>query len=912
MPVAIDNRLLTRKIQQLQEAGCSDKIVWSRHGAIAYIREGLVYVCVLECRQGAAEWSISDPLVIPKLDTIHRNRPIVHLAWNGPGTDLACIDDHGGISIHATVVGGSAMMLCLHLPSPLPQQQPVELNRVVGFKWLDLEKGVLFASPVIMQKNNNGPNNGPNNGQTASYGVFQGKSVGPSHPATGRYACMSINRRGVITLYAQAASSDSRYYEVSVALDQLEPSSPDQAANSASTSIPANSVISHASIQGSREDVMYINAYYPSLKCIKTHTVSIKWSSSITGNRQQTAGYNMSEVAQLNIKRLCITALGLPSSMAEFSLTHLVCPLPPLSKTQMEPFDFTIFVVFTSASTHKSILQKFELKKKPLPFHPAIYQLGSSDQDISASVASEFQQVSSIDYDSPIINIGWGFSDLESYIIKADGTVDFEYRGVQNSPDAITSPIDVGLKFPKLDFFISDACLSPTLCSYVYFDPNVTTGESSKSSNPLRQAFLNTSYDQELMPKLAISLAVVHSVSCFSSMCSDDIFCLAKSLLDSCPPEAKDHVLHCILRESHRAINFTLDVPKDYHIDKVMVNPSLQRLLGLQMVLGTSKNWEKNTMGNIGWTVLNLRLLAFSLTFTLRTASAHQQKSANNPSASFTAEALEMRAANTLSIIGVTRWCTDFIAFLSQQLYLLSLEESTTKFLENSNGNSLSLSLLLGKVPRMLLIYSLRIIRNLEQIAGRLADAQGGNTGGPTRAAYHRLRDTIFMSPVSLTAFERMLTDVDISVKSATTNTPPATLLTIEQSLIFDGVVSSRLYPAAELCVESFKKNVVSEVDLPKLYFYDVAWLGLQTSNQIAGMDSAGVSSLLKNGSTSFAVKRVDALRKQVLAEKESRERRCARCGSFSVWDQQGSPSQWTMAFQKNCFCGGNWFSVTN
>lgn len=910
MPVALDNRLhLTRKIQQLQEVSCNEKIAWSRHGAIAYIREGLVYVCVLECRQGAAEWSISDPLVIPKLETIHRNRPIVHLAWNSPGTDLACIDDHGGISIHASVVGGSAMMVCLHLPSPLPQQQPVELNRVVGFKWLDLEKGVLFASPVTVQNKPN--NNGPYNGPTASYGVFQGKSVGPSHPAAGKYACMSINRRGIITLYAQAASSDSRYYEVSMALDQIEPSSPDQAANSASSSIPANSVISHASIQGSREDVMYINTYYPSINCIKTHTVSIKWSSSITGNRQQTAGYNMSEVAQLNITRLCITILDLPSSMPEFSLTHLVCPLPPLSKTQVEPFDFTILAVFSSASTHKSILQKFELKKKPLPFHPAIYQLGSSDQDAPISVASEFQLVSSIDYDAPIINLGWGFCDLESYIIKADGTVDFEYRGVQNHPDAITSPIDVGLRFPKLDFFISDACLSPTLCSYVYFDPNLTS-ESPKLSNPLRQAFLNTSYDQELIPKLAISLAVVHSVSCFSSMCSDDIFCLAKSLLEICPPEAKDHFLHFILRESHRAINFTLDVPKDYHIDKVMVNPSLQRLLGLQMVLGTSKHWEKNTMGNIGWTVLNLRLLAFSLTFTLRTASAHQQKSANNPSASFTAEALEMRAANTLSIIGITRWCTDFIAFLSQQLYLISLEESTTSFLEKNNGNSLGLSLLLSKVPRMLLMYSLRIIRNLEQIAGRLAESQGGNTGGPTRAAYHRLRDTILMSPVSLTAFERMLADVDGSVKSAVANIPPANVLTIEQSLIFDGIVSNRLHTSAELCVESFKKNIVSEVDLPKLYFYDVSWLDLQTSNQLAGMDFTGFSSLLKNGSTSFAVKRVDALRKQVLAERESRERRCARCGSFSVWDQQGSPSQWTMAFQKNCFCGGNWFSIKN
>lgn len=871
------------KLGSLQRGNCNNRISWSKNGTVAFIKLGKVYLTFLTCKDGEI-WEFSEPSLLNIIKGVHGNDPVMHVSWSSLGGDLACIDRYGRISISALNAAG--IMTSLYSPTTASQGDNMpasalssEIDSIVGFSWLDPDKPILLASPATRTET---PHQGGSH--NALYGVSQGKQAGPAHPLGGKQACIALTKRGQLKLISQIAS-DARYYECSVWLESvIEQKETD--------------LISHATWKGCKDNILLVIIMIPAKSIVRVYKVSIQWTSQATGKPTGVPQAAPNEFARIIVERVLQTTVISPIKDSMY-ITHLQAIAGPPSKspTQVET-SHELYAVYSNGT--QSLIQKYEITFSPATFHSNFFQLigGQRNSDSKLQLWKtqpvDAPQLSKV----PVLSIGTAGYDTYVCVLFADGSVKSTYRSQSGHPlskNTIMSLSDVGYKFPILGE-VSDMCLSSNLLSYAYLD-----GKDTLQVNYMK----NTSdYNiKENVISSAIALAVRHSISCFSNLSGDDILIVMKRELSQMEKssssdsveEDKTSFLNLLLQESHRAINFTLDTPKDYQIDKIVVNPSLQRLLSMQMILGTSSAWKKNSMSRVAWGALNLRLLAFGITFTLR-ATSQSKHLANGISE------VEVKSAHVLSMMGLIRWCTDFLAYCCQELYLASID-MTDFYYDKSSNSSLVMCLLLGKVPRTLLIFSLRGIRGLENVVGRLAELEPSNLY--VRGVAQRIKDAVNSSLVPLNQFEKMVTDLDTSLKSISSNLPDRLL--IEQSLMFDAKIPTELYPIAKRALEVFQKSLVPEIDVPQLHFHDVSWLGL---DEIKDISDDKLSRFIKE--TEFEDK-IDVLRKQVISPGTGdRLRRCVRCGGSSIWDDIKSLAftQWTVAFQKTCLCGGNWLTA--
>ena len=813
-------------------------------------------------------------------------------------------------------------MLCQYRPTSIQQESQQsfkELNKVVGFKWLDSDKNLVLplpaARPPVGQAS---PNNAQQPQKHASYAISQGKHFGPYHPLQGKYACVAVRRRGTINLFAQVGS-DSRYYEVSSPLEYME--------NDFSTN---NELVSHASWKGCRDNSLFVTTYNSSTSLLKVYRVVIDWYNNSQNKQSSTTnGYSSrvnssSEFASIAVRRVLRSNMVQPSYESPQFLSDIyMIPTPPqkyaASNSSGQQPDTEICAVYSSPNN--SIVQTYKVTSKSIGLHNSFYALSprrgsnTGDEGEHELILQESRNV-----EAPIVSMGTACQDSFMYFCRADGAIDLKrlYSASNTTLTQILTLQDCGYFFPALPEKLSNVCLSPNLTSYVYFS-------SEDAEELLKINYLKSPLDyrdDESLIQSSVGLAIRHSTSCFANTFSDDLLCVMKTELEKAKAQdtgAARKFLQILIHECHRSINFTLDPPKDYQIDKIMVNPSLQKLLSMQHVLGSEENWKSDPMGRISWCMINLRLLAFALTFSLRIVS---QTKTPTPNASSHISESDIKAFSIQNMMGLIRWCADFLVFVCQELYKASLDPDfyavKRKHTNSTVTNSVVMSILLGRVPRMLLIYSLRGIRGLEQVAGRLAEQENNPLNGCVRAAYRRLSETTTMSPIKLSSFERMVTDIDNGMKNFYQTIPDPARLELEQELILKSNVPQSLMSIVSRTIAAFQKNLIPEINVPRLYFYDVSWLNLDGPELLydeevgENMNNSNDSQLASDDENT----KIDVLRKNVISLSESvsngRLRRCVRCGGYSLWDDPKSTpfTQWTLAFSRNCVCGGTWYGV--
>jgi mediator of RNA polymerase II transcription subunit 16 len=163
-----------------------------------------------------------------------------------------------------------------------------------------------------------------------------------------------------------------------------------------------------------------------------------------------------------------------------------------------------------------------------------------------------------------------------------------------------------------------------------------------------------------------------------------------------------------------------------------------------------------------------------------------------------------------------------------------------------------------------------------------------------------------------------MVTDIDNGMKNFYQTIPDPARLELEQELILKSNVPQSLMSIVSRTIAAFQKNLIPEINVPRLYFYDVSWLNLDGPELLydeevgENMNNSNDSQLASDDENT----KIDVLRKNVISLSESvsngRLRRCVRCGGYSLWDDPKSTpfTQWTLAFSRNCVCGGTWYGV--
>lgn len=121
-------------------------ISWSKIGLIAYappispaaLRGGsTVYTRYIQCVDGES-WDLSPPQILYDASKMHEDNSVTHLSWSCLGMELAVVDVQGRLSIFAHS-GLMNQITCVY-QSEIDRDS--DLNAIVGFKWLNMNKPV--------------------------------------------------------------------------------------------------------------------------------------------------------------------------------------------------------------------------------------------------------------------------------------------------------------------------------------------------------------------------------------------------------------------------------------------------------------------------------------------------------------------------------------------------------------------------------------------------------------------------------------------------------------------------------------------------------------------------------------------------------------------------------------------------
>ncbi|GME99394.1 unnamed protein product [[Candida] boidinii] len=297
-------------------------------------------------------------------------------------------------------------------------------------------------------------------------------------------------------------------------------------------------------------------------------------------------------------------------------------------------------------------------------------------------------------------------------------------------PPTIGSLFDAGFEFPRCDFQPIFTKLSPNYCCYVALPAKGSKLYIKCAETVIDENNLPPNRKGLLLSTTA-AFALKHTGACYLGASADDLFATIRNELENSKitisPSYSIKLLNSILQESQRAINITVDIAPD-SADKMIQSQPLQRILNLQLTLGTNYRWRRDKSGKIAWSVINLRYVASSVMYTIHTVYQNMQKfvkkGANYPES---LEVSKSRAECISFALGTIRWCIDYIVELNKELFEISmLFEKYSSEIKNINNKiqipdllqkrideSFVLPLILAKVPRSFLLFSIANIKRL-------------------------------------------------------------------------------------------------------------------------------------------------------------------------------------------------------
>lgn len=882
-----------------------------------------------------------------------------------------------------------------------PKHPPIlkSNNSIVAFKWLNIEKPQILNKPAT----HSAPNQAPNSPFTYNYGVSQSPPQGVTHPIPTKQACVALRRNGEMDFYYQGEHK-VEYHKLACKLEgdatalhfatasigfnkgkEIYITGYDTYSNmikSYSAAIDWGYLVEAA--QKQKLDPHYQTPVaaqtLPTLTVRNLNAMSPMTSevNELDEENQEDGNYN--KPVKSNVDDMEVDETSEKISPTTAARIGKLQSIDIISASQNADSDLEILISYETFPSnnllwvHSTTIFRYRIAISLDGISEAFADLGARKNIQQPQVATNkfvLALQDKIVREGTLQSIDTSISDSFILITYENGKIDVidrEAQTIVNDPNAhievpplkITSLFDIGFQFPEIN---SDQ--GPNM---IAISPNLTSLVYTNVRNPHQQLTFSvvvSKREVSITPKelfiTSVGFAFRHAYACYTNVCSDDLLALIqieviriRKILHETLPDKQSSIdtvlskfIESIICESHKAISFQLDVFGRESVDKLLSNPPLQKLLSLQLILGEFQGQGK-VIRDIAWIVLNLRSTSFGIMFLL--SSIYRKISKKKPAEDTLQDSIT-RAECITSLIGSVKWLIDLMIYLNQELIQLSNKVNEHES-ENvlSFNNSVVLPVILSKIPRLFLMYALSSIGKTNEILKKLhkdlSDCNKVYT--PMKDALNRYFTIYNNSPLNVPWFENFLRECDAFITAEVTkesnlrgkNFP----VKLEQKLVCQGEISGEMQKVARTVVAKYSTSIRRELKISELFFYDVDWLSIGTTNEVCkhkqNSDCTEENVIRQYPNLSANIKPrlhfansyyIDGLRKVVLEGGpnfdsnvlpdskqqivQTKIRKCTRCRSVSYVNDPlafASPTTiglWTMVFQRTCICGSAWIN---
>lgn len=513
-------------------------------------------------------------------------------------------------------------------------------------------------------------------------------------------------------------------------------------------------------------------------------------------------------------------------------------------------------------------------------------------------------------------------------------------------PELISNLYLTGFVLPQLEISGKNPIIvaySPNKSAVAYTEINEDTDLNLKLVFSRKENYSTISPEELYLT--SVGLAFHHAFACYLNSCSDDLLVLIQTeveriskLIANVIPDKEqqlkstDSFIESIICESHKAINFQLDMFSRESVDKLLSNPPLQKLLSLQLILGDLDARRNKVSKNIAWIILNLRSTSFGIMFLL--SSIYRQISKKKPAEDSLQDSIT-RAESIISLTGNVRWLVELLIYLNQEMLQLYISRKDPGNSKVNFSNSIVLPILLSKVPRLFLMYALSSIGKTHEVLKKLNDdlSKGNKLFAPMKDAFNRYFTACSNSPLNLNLYENFIRDCDNYItkemNDLTTKTSKNNILRLEQKLVCQGKVSDEILKYGQWIIAKHASLITKDLKVAEKFYYDLDWIDIGFKKFYIENDMNNhAKPILGNKYFQYTTEMiprhyykkgeyVDALRKVLIDLKTNTLglRKCTRCRSLSLINDplvfsHTSLGLWTMVFQRTCVCGSAWVNV--
>lgn len=875
----------------------------------------------------------------------------------GPNSaDLAIADSKGNVTIVITGVAKpstpSRLLLVLaslnELETVYRDSVSNDVNlQLIAFNWLPVDKPLIVNGPASRVSISGTQ---LTNGAAASFGaafedssdhlyqysVAQHKPVGPSHPIPTKQACVAVRKNGRVDVWYQGEHG----LEYSKVSGVLEPE--------------LLSLDFSKALIGFTRDLKIVVALYSQLEAVlKIYTISVDWGYLTHSSQMQKKMPNFVTPELSKTKPSLKIEKFLRSNISDINLTtgqsQLLKILEVISPNHIQTTELEIVLGFETKVEDRTVSS---LQVMSIDTNSVAKLFGNLSSSSSPFTGTTLKTRSTVDCPDLLLSIKPAFYGNFIVLAYQNGKIEVLDRNTlvyiqnqfddKNSNMSFNNPtsldqntlelpthlrclIDAGFQFPEMHFNPSFVLVSPILSSYVAMDQK--TGQLVWKSL-VRDSDAMVVKNQKTFKKgflilTASAFAYTHTAACFRQAFTGDLVTTIQLEVERIKKiqgddEYAQKLILLILEECQRSINFQLDYTRE-SADKLLNHPPFQKLMSLQLSLGTSMNWSRDKSARISYNLLQLRLCSLIITLSLRGIFQQIQKeSSGNRSNSL--DETYVKSNTVLSAIGYVRWFVDFCVSMNQELIEMGeLLSSNPQKKREIMGSYITTPLLLNTISRSLLLYSIAGIKKLNDYSTKSVESLDLSffKNFAIQESFERLNLIIKSSPIRLESFEKFIIDIDNSLRSMKDD--KAASIQNETQLLCQGKIPQSYVEHMSNMYWQYSTVADREFNQEELYFYDVSWLN---PNMAIGEEK--VVTVIEETSTEnhklllrFKKKKnslfVDELRKNLITSMSLR--RCIMCGAVSSCDEiplydVNFISATILPFQRNCFCGGFWVTL--
>ncbi|KAF2094468.1 hypothetical protein NA57DRAFT_46246 [Rhizodiscina lignyota] len=886
----VDKRL-PRRLSEMHESGCCQRIGWSRYGPIASINpdsRGVKAACLIrDTKSGRWRLSESMPLKLPE----GSDSRFKHVSWSYVGSDLAVVDTLGRLLIYNCALGHAH----LDLRKDCGADSNDEMSSIVGMHWLpqysQAGKVTAFWSATL------------DSGRW-SWNRDEHRGTGPFNPNDGKTALFCITRAGRLRLLYQGG--DGHWRECTALVDN--------------EAFDTERYITHASFAPDRDDGLQL-VTYDTHQTLRLYKIKVAWG--VTKDQQDPTGKNFILNPSLTFKALYIEPYCVPDGMdpadptdmtglgaadgIQYMLTHLEMIQPALDTGAQEQSVNSILAVYKNVP---SILPAPSGGAQPASLAPSsVVWTWQLQPATTGSLSASFDQLSakkkgtdSARLTSTSIIVKQAPNTFHNAILSvtslryntiialtmADGSAEFLRRDSMQPIQADYNFTEVyslpqsGFAFVSMDPIINIE-LSPSGSMQAFHDSEGILKVRTMTSTVYDLA---NPVDAERRTAAATVLALqwASGLLQFRSFL-DDI--LALIVPNSDAELAIEFIEQCVAATGYN-LDFSSDEPQKPTL-LLFRTPWIQKLLGAQAALGLGKSSKRTLSAKMAFVTLNLRLAAFVIMM-------HVKSRILPPCAN-----VNLVTEVAVSLIGIVQWTLDFMLYCLQEIDRISEELHNNPTADPrtvitnyiTRENSPALLLLFSSISRVLIRMIGRPLRH-----GWIHCINNGTKANATQ----KDKQAFPPSSVPAIAFENFSGQVDILVKEAyaagkisgSNEESAYARAKAEREMFVRARIPDVMLPAVvKLLKETWPKFIQAPgIDLGRIVKHDIAWLGF-TEDRYTKMWQARHT--------------VDVVRKIVLPN-SAKVRRCTRCnsGMEDIVPGEKFPA-WVIGSMKNCICLGNW-----